>query len=80
MKYLVIQYDVSDIRNLYFRNGERITKADRISVDNDLLHVKRITPNDNGVYRCSASNKAGSVLSLKNFALAIQSKLNCNYS
>ncbi|XP_075214156.1 inactive tyrosine-protein kinase 7-like [Lycorma delicatula] len=57
----------------WFRNAERVSKSDRIQLKGKRLHLKSVTPRDNGVYRCSASNEAGhySSMNTDNFILAI---------
>ncbi|GLV45808.1 off-track [Carabus blaptoides fortunei] len=60
-----------DIRYEWFRNADRLTKTGRLELRKKRLHIKSVNPSDNGVYRCTAINEAGSVHSTKNFALAV---------
>ncbi|XP_054284012.1 inactive tyrosine-protein kinase 7-like isoform X2 [Macrosteles quadrilineatus] len=50
-----------DIRVEWFRNDERVLKTDRVLPRGRRLTLRGVTPGENGVYRCSASNEAGSV-------------------
>ncbi|XP_065213547.1 tyrosine-protein kinase-like otk [Planococcus citri] len=60
----------------WFKNGERISNNDRISIEDDILRINRANALDNGIYRCRASNDGGSVDSSKTFSLKIKSE-NC---
>lgn len=56
---------------LIFRNADRLVKSQHIEIKKRRLHVKNVTPLDNGIYKCTAENKAGKRYSTKNFALAV---------
>jgi hypothetical protein len=52
-------------------NTDRLVKTDRIEIKKKRLHIRGVGPSDNGVYRCSANNTAGTRYSDINFALAV---------
>ncbi|XP_046676097.1 inactive tyrosine-protein kinase 7-like [Homalodisca vitripennis] len=60
-----------DIRVEWFRNDERVSKSERALPRGKRLHLKGVTPGENGVYRCTASNEAGSVDSSSTISLNI---------
>lgn len=60
-----------DIKYDWFRNEKLLQKTEKIIPRNKKLHIKDVSPNDNGVYRCRAHNGAGSVESKENFFLKI---------
>ncbi|XP_021932261.1 inactive tyrosine-protein kinase 7-like isoform X2 [Zootermopsis nevadensis] len=55
----------------WYRNADRLTKSDTVSFGKKRLHLKNVSPKDNGVYRCVARNEAGSRNSADNFSLAV---------
>ena len=57
-----------------YRNEERVSRSDHVQPRGKKLHLKSVTAGDNGVYRCTASNEAGSVDSSSSFVLAIPGK------
>ncbi|RZF35776.1 hypothetical protein LSTR_LSTR012074 [Laodelphax striatellus] len=61
-----------ELRFEWFRNAERLRKTDRYQFKANKFHLKGATPRDNGVYKCAATNEAGTVTSKDNFVLAIQ--------
>lgn len=48
-----------------------MSKTEKVVPRGKRLHIKSVSPMDNGVYRCIVSNEAGSIESIKNFALNI---------
>jgi PTK7 protein tyrosine kinase 7 len=60
-----------DVHYEWFRNTDRLVKTDRIEIKKKRLHIRGVGPSDNGVYRCSANNTAGTRYSDINFALAV---------
>ncbi|XP_039280486.1 LOW QUALITY PROTEIN: inactive tyrosine-protein kinase 7 [Nilaparvata lugens] len=61
-----------ELRFEWFRNAERLRKTDRYQFKANKFHLKGATPRDNGVYKCAATNEAGTITSKDNFVLAIQ--------
>ncbi|XP_063911044.1 tyrosine-protein kinase-like otk [Zophobas morio] len=60
-----------DVHYEWFRNSDRLIKNDRVEIKKKRLHIKSVGPSDNGIYRCSANNTAGTRHSNVNFALAV---------
>ncbi|KAI5704032.1 hypothetical protein M8J75_001262 [Diaphorina citri] len=60
-----------EVKVEWYRNGERLAKSDKFIIKGKKLHVKSVSPNDNGVYRCVAINSAGVVHSEVNFVLRL---------
>lgn len=56
---------------LGFRNEKLIQKSEKTIPRNKKLHLKDVSPNDNGIYRCRASNEAGTAESKENFVLKV---------
>jgi len=67
-----------EIRVDWYLNGERLQKSDHLTPHGKRLHLRAVTPRDNGVYRCSANNRAGMVHSTDNFVLAIPGTGSCH--
>ncbi|KAK7869179.1 hypothetical protein R5R35_006628 [Gryllus longicercus] len=63
-----------DVSYDWFRNAERLQRGergDRLQLKGRRLHLRNASAQDAGVYRCRASNRAGTTNSSRNFALAI---------
>ncbi|XP_017770626.1 PREDICTED: tyrosine-protein kinase-like otk [Nicrophorus vespilloides] len=60
-----------DVHYEWFRNADRLVKTAKMDIKKKKLHIKSVAPSDNGIYRCTAQNEAGSQHSFKNFALAV---------
>jgi len=57
--------------DLRYRNADRLTKSDTVNFNKKRLHLRNVSAKDNGVYRCTAHNEAGSRSSADNFSLAV---------
>ncbi|XP_012264737.2 inactive tyrosine-protein kinase 7-like [Athalia rosae] len=62
-----------EMRYEWFKNAERISKSDRVEMKKKKLHIRKSTPEDNGVYTCQARNEVGSSPQGDNFPLIIPS-------
>jgi hypothetical protein len=58
-------------RDWHYRNADRLTKSDTVNFSKKRLHLRNVSAKDNGVYRCTARNEAGSRSSADNFSLAV---------
>lgn len=59
--------------NMIFRNGERISKSERIEIKKKKLHIHKSSSEDNGVYTCQARNEIGPSPQGDSFPLTIPS-------
>ncbi|XP_069698468.1 inactive tyrosine-protein kinase 7 isoform X2 [Periplaneta americana] len=55
----------------WYRNADLLSKSETVSFSKKRLHLKNVSSKDNGVYRCSARNEAGSRNSADNFSLTV---------
>ncbi|XP_049864534.1 inactive tyrosine-protein kinase 7-like [Schistocerca gregaria] len=60
-----------DLRYAWYRNGERLSKSEHLGIHGHRLHIRNVSVADNGVYRCTAHNKAGSRNSTVNLVLTV---------
>ncbi|XP_022240564.1 inactive tyrosine-protein kinase 7-like [Limulus polyphemus] len=64
----------SNISYVWFHNGNKIFRNNRISIRHRRLQIDKLTLQDNGIYSCRGVNKAGVVTSANNFALRLKNK------
>ncbi|XP_060519446.1 tyrosine-protein kinase-like otk [Cylas formicarius] len=60
-----------DVRIEWYRNADRLTATSRLEMKKRRLVIKSAETSDNGVYRCTAKNAAGTKRSAKNYAMAV---------
>ncbi|XP_043278777.1 inactive tyrosine-protein kinase 7-like isoform X2 [Venturia canescens] len=61
-----------DLRYEWFKNTESLARNDRVDIKkNKKLHIRKVDPEDNGVYTCLARNEAGSSPIKESFPLVV---------
>lgn len=63
-----------DIAISWFRDEELLERTPHIDWQRRRLFIKHATPAENGIYACGATNKAGSIVSTKNYRLKLRGK------
>ncbi|XP_055706072.1 tyrosine-protein kinase-like otk isoform X2 [Phlebotomus papatasi] len=75
LKCIIVGSGAEHVRIEWFRNGVKLTKEpQKYDFTRRKLHIRRVTKEDNGIYRCAGHNEAGSVFSRRNFILRIPAK------
>lgn len=75
LKCIVVGSGAEHVRIEWFRNGVKLSKEpQKYDFTRRKLHIRRVTKEDNGIYRCAGHNEAGSVFSRRNFILRIPAK------
>ncbi|XP_076311733.1 inactive tyrosine-protein kinase 7-like isoform X1 [Tachypleus tridentatus] len=64
----------SNVSYMWFHNGNKLFRSDRIAIRHRRLQIDKLALQDNGIYSCRGVNKAGVVTSANSFALRLKSK------